>query len=78
MSAKSQYTQFVICIASKGYDDLDVWKVYRLLPDAKADEVGCVRVVDESGEDYLYPADCFVSVDFPKAVQERLAAVEAD
>jgi hypothetical protein len=52
--------------------------VYRVLPDAKASEVGCLRVVDESGEDYLYPADCFVNVSFPKAVQDRLAAAEAN
>jgi len=78
MSANSDQTEFVICVANKGYDDLDVWKVYRVMPDAKAAELGCLRVVDESGEDYLYPADCFVSVSFPKAVQERLAAVEAN
>ena len=77
MSAKTQQPQFVICVSNQGHDDLDIWKVYRLLPDAKADEVGCMRVVDESGEDYLYPAECFVSVDFPTAVRERLAAVEA-
>jgi hypothetical protein len=77
MSASSKQTQFVICTANKGHDDLEVWKVYRVLPDAKATEVGCLRVVDESGEDYLYPADCFVNVSFPKAVRDRLTAVEA-
>jgi hypothetical protein len=77
MSANSNETQFVICIANKGYDDLDVWKVYRVLPDAKAMDVGCIRVVDESGEDYLYPATCFVSVSFPKAIRDQLVAVES-
>jgi hypothetical protein len=77
MAASSNETQFVICIANKGYDDLDVWKVYRVLPDATAEDVDCIRVVDESGEDYLYPADCFVSVSFPKAIRDRLAAVES-
>lgn len=48
--------EFAICIANEGYEDLQVWKVYRLLPDPKAAEVGCLRVLDESGEDYLYPA----------------------
>jgi hypothetical protein len=75
MSVGEPETEFVICIANKGYDDLDVWKVYCVVPDATATEVGCLRVVDESGEDYLYPADCFLTVDFPKAVRERLAAV---
>jgi len=77
MATNNRKAQFVICVANKGYDDLDVWKIYRVMRDAKAAEVGCLRVVDESGEDYLYPADCFVSVSLPKAVQDRLAAVEA-
>jgi hypothetical protein len=76
MSTNIKQTQFVICITNKGHDDLEVWKVYRVLPDAKAAKLGCLRVVDESGEDYLYPAKCFVSVSFPKAVRERLAAAE--
>jgi hypothetical protein len=64
--------KFAVCVANEGYDDLEVWKVYQVQPDAKAAEVGCVRVVDESGEDYLYPADRFVKVDFPKDVRARL------
>jgi hypothetical protein len=50
-------------LANEGYDDLEVWKVYRVLRDAKAIGVGCIRVIDESGEDYLYLADRFVEVD---------------
>lgn len=64
--------EFAICVANKGYDDLEVWKVYRVLPDARAAAVGCVRVIDESGEDYLYAADQFVTLDFPKDVRARL------
>jgi hypothetical protein len=78
MPASTKQHEFVICVANKGYDDLEIWKVYRALPDAKATKVGCLRVVDESGEDYLYPVDCFVSVSFPKAIRDRLAAVEVD
>ena len=78
MSTNEKKSHYVICVANKGHDDLEVWKVYRVLPDAKAIEVGCIRVVDESGEDYLYPADCFVTVSFPKAVRDRLATVEAN
>jgi hypothetical protein len=69
---------FVICIADEGYDDLEVWKVYRLLPDSKAAEVGCLRVIDESGEDYLYPANCFVQVTFPDDVWDRLLAINPE
>jgi hypothetical protein len=65
---------FAICIANEGYEDLEIWKLYRLLPDAKAAEVGCLRVIDESGEDYLYPAGRFVQVTFPADVRQRLLA----
>ena len=59
-------------MANEGYDDLEVWKVYQVLPDAKVAGGGCIRVIDESGEDYLYPADRFEAVDFPKTVRSRL------
>jgi len=75
MDTSKRRANFAICVANQGYDDLEVWKVYKVLPDAKAAEVGCVRVIDESGEDYLYPADRFVAVDFPKDVRTRLLAV---
>jgi hypothetical protein len=72
MLASKKHTGFAICVANEGYDDLEVWKVYQILPDPKAARVGCVRVIDESGEDYLYPADRFAAVDFPKIVRSRL------
>jgi hypothetical protein len=50
-------------------------KVYRVLPDAKAAEVGCLRVIDESGEDYLYAANRFVVVDIPENSRSRLLKV---
>src|SRR5438128_9552484 len=64
--------QFAVCLSSKGYDDLEVWRIYQVVPDLKAAGVGSIRVIDESGEDYLYPADRFVDVDFPKDVRARL------
>ena len=72
MSKSKKRVTFAICVADEGYDDLEVWKVYQVLPDGKAAGVGCVRVIDESGEDYLYPADRFVAVDFPSHVRARL------
>ena len=72
MLTSKKRVAFAICVANEGYDDLEVWKVYQVLPDAKAAGVGCIRVIDESGEDYLYPADRFVAVDFPKDVRARL------
>jgi hypothetical protein len=68
--------EFAICVADEGYDDLEVWKVYLLLPDVKAVEVGCLRVIDESGEDYLYPASSFIQVTFPDDVRNRLLAIK--
>jgi hypothetical protein len=58
-------TGFVLCIENRGAEDLDVRKVYRVLSDKAAAATGYVRVIDESGEDYLYPAAYFVSVELP-------------
>ena len=76
MSTSKKRIEFAMCVAAGGYEDLEAWKVYRVLPDHKAAEVGCLRIVDESGEDYLYPADRFAAVDFAKDVRERLLATE--
>jgi hypothetical protein len=58
----------MLCVRNSGCDDLELRKVYLALPDAKAAEAGYIRVVDESGEDYLYPASFFVPVEFPAEV----------
>jgi len=79
MDTKEAQVNFAVCLATSEDEDLEVGKVYRILPDTKATEVGCLRVVDESGEDYLYPAERFVVLDLPEAERERLRAVlEAD
>jgi hypothetical protein len=75
MPKRKKHVEFVICVANERYDDLQAWKVYRVLPDVKAAEVGCLRVIDESGEDYLYPTDRFAAVDLPRDVRERLLGV---
>ena len=74
MHTAESNVQFAICIAVKEDGDLEVWKIYRVLPDVKAEEVGCLRVIDESGEDYLYPQARFVIVELPEEVRERLLA----
>jgi hypothetical protein len=51
---------------------LELHKIYRVLPDEDAAADGDLRVVDESGEDYLYPADYFVIVELPQEVRESL------
>lgn len=65
--------KFVLCIADKDCDDLEKGKVYALLPDAKAKRDGYIRVIDESGEDYLYPESLFVAVDIPAKAREALS-----
>jgi putative intracellular protease/amidase len=72
MPASKKRVEYAVCVANEGFEDLEVWKVYQVLPDAKAAGRGCLRVIDESGEDYLYPADRFVAVDFPEEVRARL------
>ena len=65
--------QFAICLRNDDCVDLEVRKVYPILPDATAAKDGYLRVVDESGEDYLYPADYFVLVDVPIAARRVLS-----
>ena len=67
--------RFAICIANDGCDDLELWKLYRVLPDVKAAQEDYLRIVDESGEDYLYSASRFVLVEFTQQVREKLLAV---
>ena len=64
---------FMICVDNRGYEtSLEIRKIYEVLADREAERHHQIRVIDESGEDYLYPADWFVSLEVPKAVQESL------
>jgi len=65
----------VICIRSGGCEDLEPRKVYQVIPDEAAAGDGLVRVIDESGEDYLYPRDLFVPIELPQAAEEALKSV---
>jgi hypothetical protein len=67
--------RFAICINNSEYPaSLEVHKLYRVLPDDKAARDGDLRVVDESGEDYLYPAEWFLLADLPSDVETALLA----
>jgi len=68
---KIQETQFAICVADSE-PDLESRKIYKVLPDVRAAEKNYVRVIDESGEDYLYPASFFVFVEVPAAKEREL------
>ena len=67
-------SQFALCIENRDCDDLEKGKVYRSIPDVDAAKEGYLRVVDESGEDYLYPESCFVLLDLPQKAKDSLTA----
>ncbi len=65
--------KFAVCIRNDEYPaSLELHKIYRVLPDPDAEQDGDLRIVDESGEDYLYPADWFVVMQVPDAVEASL------
>lgn len=66
-----EHLKFAVCVDNAGYPaSLELHKVYRVLSDERAESEGDLRVVDESGEDYLYPAGRFVRVELPEAVEK--------
>jgi hypothetical protein len=70
--------QYVMCIDNDGYPvSLDLLRVYQVVPDAKAESHEMVRIIDNSGEDYLFEADRFVPVELSKTAQSAFAAVQA-
>ena len=65
--------KFAVCVNNADYPvSLELHKIYRVLTDEDAATDGDIRVIDESGEDYLYPADYFIVVDLPQAVEKSL------
>ena len=67
--------KFVLCIRNEDCEDLEPRKIYLVLSDERAAKDGYIRVIDESGEDYLYPQDYFLLIELPKrAVKALLSA----
>ena len=74
MAARTMRKQYVVCLSNEGYRaSLVVRRIYPSLPDAEAAERGLVRVVDESGEDYLFPEALFESIELPTGLRRKLA-----
>jgi hypothetical protein len=70
---KDDTPQFAVCVDNTEYPaSLELRKIYRVIPDADAAQERDIRIIDESGEDYLYPADWFVIVKLPQAVQDSI------
>ena len=66
-------SKFVICIDNADYPaSLERRKIYEALPDLDAKKIKYVRVIDESGEDYLYPASCFVDANLSKEIRNAV------
>ena len=65
---------YAICLDNKDCIDLEKRKIYLIIPDEEAEKEGYFRVVDESGEDYLYPESYFVLVELPLEAQEALGS----
>ncbi len=75
---KAVPSQFAVCVNNEGYPaSLEFRKLYEILPDEKSEQAGLLRVVDESGEDYLYPAARFLRLSVPLAVRQALAVTTA-
>jgi hypothetical protein len=64
----------VVCVSNDGYAaSLETRKIYSTVPDASADKLGMIRVIDESGEDYLYPRKQFSEIAIPRGLAKALA-----
>jgi len=69
----SSARKFVICLKNKGYEvSLETRKIYQVLADREAEAHRQLRVIDESGEDYLHPADFFTAIELPPSVRRAV------
>ena len=72
---KTSPSRYVVCLVNRGHkESLVVRRLYPVYPDALAEKHGMIRIVDESGEDYLYPKQMFADVDLSKSTEKKLAA----
>jgi hypothetical protein len=73
MKVSTESVRFAVRVDNDGYPaSLELHKIHRVLPDEGAISDGDLRVVDESGEDYLYPAERFVLLELPQAIEKSL------
>ena len=73
MTTRTATLEYVVCVENDGYPvSLELHKIYRTLPDEDALADGDLRIIDESGEDYLFPAAAFVAITLPERVRSSL------
>jgi hypothetical protein len=77
MATTKTTPQFAICIQSDDSDLLTPRMIYEIIPDESAEKSHYIRVIDNEGEDYLYPADFFLFMDFPREVKKTLLEVSS-
>jgi hypothetical protein len=74
MEKKRSASHFVVCLKNDGYSvSLEKRKIYKVIPDAVAKTHQMIRVVDESGDDYLYPSGYFAPISLPRTLAKELA-----
>ena len=69
---------FAVCVDARGQDDLQTLKVYELMEDERAERAGLMHVIDDSGEDYLYPTERFVRLELDPRDAQALAAARSN
>jgi len=68
-----KHRHFAVCVRNEDHEEsLELKKIYELLDDRKAEEHGMVRVIDEEGEDYLYPREWFLPIELPQRIEEAI------
>jgi len=71
--SKQVAQRFVVCIDNSGYEaSLELYKIYPVIPDPDAECDGDLRIIDESGEDYLFAADRFVAIEVPEMLERAM------
>ena len=68
-----KHRRFAVCIRNEEHEEsLELKKIYELLDDPRAEQHNMVRVIDEEGEDYLYPRDWFLPIELPERIEQAL------
>ncbi len=72
MESINEIPNYALCVENRDCEDLEKRKIYQVLSDEEEEKEGYLRILDESGEDYLYPASYFILVQLPVEAQEAL------
>lgn len=72
MTEEKKEKLFALCVENKECEDLEKRKIYTVIPDDEAAKEGYLRIIDESGEDYLYPQSYFILVELPQEAKDAL------